>query len=264
MAISTAIEWTDATWNPVTGCTKISAGCDHCYAERFSERFRGVPGHPFENGFDLQLRPERLGQPLQWKEGRRIFVNSMSDLFHKQVPYAFVDQVFDTMEAADWHTFQVLTKRSSRLCNYVNNRYAGRSAPSHIWLGVSLENGAQKSRARQLQSANVSVRFLSIEPLLAPLGEIDLEGIHWVIVGGESGPRARPMEVGWVREVRDQCKAAKVRFFFKQWGGLRPKSGGWLLDGREWREFPQVNVSTRPKMILEMGDGSAPRDGVGP
>ena len=223
MASSSTIEWTDATWNPVTGCTKISAGCDSCYAERFAQRFRGVPGHPFEKGFDLQLRPERLEQPLQWREAKMIFVNSMSDLFHKQVPFSFVDRVFDTLEKA-------LTKRSSRLRDYVNARYADGSAPHHVWLGTSIEDSSKKSRARHIQATNATLRFLSIEPLLGPIGKIDLEGIHWVIVGGESGPRARPMLVEWAREVRDQCKAAKVPFFFKQWGGLRPKSGGRLLD----------------------------------
>jgi protein gp37 len=222
MASSTAIEWTDATWNPVTGCTKISAGCDHCYAERFSERFRGVPGHPFENGFDLQLRPERLEQPLQWRQSKMIFVNSMSDLFHKHVPFHFVDRVFDTMERAHWHKFQILTKRSSRLRSYINARYA------------------KKSRAKHIQTANASIRFLSIEPLIGPIGAINLDNIHWVIVGGESGPGARPMLVEWVREVRDQCNSADIPFFFKQWGGLRPKSGGRLLDGREWSDWPKI------------------------
>jgi protein gp37 len=245
MAQRSAIEWTDATWNPVTGCTKISAGCDNCYAERFSERFRGVSGHPFENGFDLQLRPERLDQPLRWREAKLIFVNSMSDLFHKQVPFSFVDRVFETMEKAHWHKFQILTKRSSRLRNYVNLRYGDDSAPEHIWLGTSIEDGSKKSRARHIQSTNASVRFLSIEPLLGPIGKIDLEGIHWVIVGGESGPHARPMLTEWACEVRDQCKAVDVPFFFKQWGGPRPKSGGRLLDGREWNEWPRTKTPKR-------------------
>lgn len=262
MATSTAIEWTDATWNPVTGCTKISAGCDNCYAERFSERFRGVSGHPFENGFDLQLRPERLEQPLQWRQAKMIFVNSMSDLFHKQVPFSFVDRIFDTMEKAHWHKFQILTKRSSRLRDYVNARYADESVPQHIWLGTSIEDGSKKSRARHIQASNASVRFLSVEPLLGPIGKIDLEGIHWVIVGGESGPRARPMLVEWAREVRDQCNAAKVPFFFKQWGGLRPKSGGRLLDGREWSEWPKSRTANR-RTIRETKDGSAKADGLG-
>jgi len=235
---STAIEWTDVTWNPVTGCTKISPGCDHCYAERFAERFRGVPGHPFEHGFDLRLRPERLEQPLGWKAPKMVFVNSMSDLFHKDIPVSFVDAVFDTMERADWHVFQILTKRSSLMRSYVNARYGGRSAPPHIWLGTSVEDGERKSRIRHMQQMNAAVRFLSVEPLIGPLGKVDLRGISWVIVGGESGPHARPMNPEWVREVRDQCTAASIAFFFKQWGGMRPKSGGRELDGREWNQLP--------------------------
>jgi protein gp37 len=263
MASTTAIEWTDATWNPVTGCTKISAGCDHCYAERFSERFRGVRGHPFERGFDLQLRPERLQQPLHWRESRMIFVNSMSDLFHKQVPFDYVDRVFETMKQAHWHQFQVLTKRSSRLRNYINARYQGDSAPPHIWLGSSVEDGTKKSRIRHLREANAGIRFLSIEPLIGPMGKIDLDGIHWVIVGGESGPQARSMQPEWVREVRDQCKAAKVPFFFKQWGGLRPKSGGRELDGREWSEWPKPQKKADLRMKQETKDGSAEGDHLG-
>ena len=239
MGTSTPIEWTDATWNPVTGCTKISAGCDNCYAARFSERFRGVPGHPFESGFDLQLRPERLEQPLKWRQPKMIFVNSMSDLFHKGIPFAFIDRVFDTMEQAPWHTFQVLTKRSSRLRDYANRRYVNSLAPAHIWLGTSVEDGTKKSRARHIQQTNATVRFLSVEPLIGPIGEIDLKGIHWVIVGGESGPRARPMLADWAKEVRDQCKVAKVPFFFKQWGGRTPKAGGRLLQGKEWSQLPK-------------------------
>lgn len=238
MADGTAIEWTDATWNPVTGCTKLSPGCDHCYAERFSERFRGVPGHPFERGFDITLRPERLLQPLQWKRPRKIFVNSMSDLFHKEVPFSFIDSVFDTMEMADWHIFQVLTKRSSRLRNYINKRYETGHAPEHIWLGTSVEDRQRLSRVRHLQETRASVRFLSVEPLLGSLGAVDLKNIHWVIVGGESGPGARPMKESWVIELRDTCRKQDVAFFFKQWGGLRPKTGGRALKGREWNEFP--------------------------
>ncbi len=239
MMSKTTIEWTDATWNPVTGCTKISAGCDHCYAERFAERWRGVPGHPYENGFDLTLRPERLEQPLAWNKSRMIFVNSMSDLFHKNVPHEFIDKVFETMEAADWHIFQVLTKRSSLMRNYVNKRYKNALAPKHIWLGASVEDGSKKSRIKHMQNMNASVRFLSIEPLIGAIGPVDLSGIHWIIVGGESGPGYRPMEVNWAKEVRDQCKKQKVPFFFKQWGGVRPKSGGRELDGKEWNGYPR-------------------------
>jgi protein gp37 len=238
MAENSTIEWTDATWNPVTGCTKISAGCDNCYAARFSERFRGVPGHPFESGFDLTLRPERLLQPLEWKRPRMIFVNSMSDLFHKQIPRAHIAAVFDTMEKAQWHIYQVLTKRSSLLQKFINERYADRSAPPHIWFGVSVENEQATSRIAHLQKARAAVRFLSIEPFIAPVGKLFLDNIHWVIVGGESGPRARPMKPEWVIDIRNQCLAAKVAFFFKQWGGRSPKTGGRLLEGKEWNQFP--------------------------
>lgn len=243
MAGTTSIEWTDATWNPVTGCTKISPGCDHCYAERFSERFRGVPRHPFENGFDLTLRPERVRQPMQWRRSRMIFVNSMSDLFHKEVPLEFVDSVFDTMERADWHVFQILTKRSSRLRDYVNRRYPEGPAPSHIWVGTSVEDGKRKGRIAHMRATNAAVRFLSIEPLIGPMGPMNLSGIEWVIVGGESGPHARPVHIDWVREVRDQCIEAGVPFFFKQWGGFRPKAGGRELDGLEWNGMPQPQAA---------------------
>jgi protein gp37 len=238
MANATTIEWTDSTWNPVTGCTKISAGCDHCYAERFSERFRGTPGHPFENGFNLTLRPDRLEQPLTWRRPRMIFVNSMSDLFHKEIPTKFISRVFDTMERANWHAFQILTKRSSLMRNFLRNRYGAKRGPTHIWFGVSVEDGQRISRIRHLRDSPAGIRFLSIEPLIAPVGELNLSGIDWVIVGGESGPGAREMKPDWVRGIRDQCLAQDVAFFFKQWGGVRPKSGGRELDGREWSEFP--------------------------
>jgi protein gp37 len=238
MADGSAIEWTDATWNPVTGCTKISRGCDKCYAARFSERFRGVPGHPFETGFDLTLRPERLLQPFAWKRPRMIFVNSMSDLFHKEIPRQHVEAVFDTMEKADWHSYQVLTKRSSLLQKFVNHRYKGRAAPAHIWLGVSVEDEQATSRIAHLQKANAAIRFLSIEPLIGPVGKLSLENIHWVIVGGESGHGARPMEAKWAIDIRNQCVKAQVAFFFKQWGGRSPKAAGRLLQGRVWDQFP--------------------------
>lgn len=240
MSLDTSIEWTDATWNPVTGCSKITRGCDLCYAERFSERFRGVPNHPFENGFDLTLRPERLMQPLSWSQPRRIFVNSMSDLFHKEVPTAFIDRVFDTMEAARWHTFQVLTKRSPIMTRYLRSRYGDSVAPPHIWLGVSIEDAKNTVRLKHLREARASIKFVSFEPLLGAVGTVDLTDIDWVIVGGESGPRARPMAEEWVLEIRDQCRKAKVAFFFKQWGGVRPKSGGRALRGREWNQYPRV------------------------
>jgi protein gp37 len=225
----------------VTGCTKITRGCDFCYAERFSERFRGVPKHPFENGFDLTLRSERLTQPLKWRQPRRIFVNSMSDLFHKEVPKPFIDSVFDTMEGADWHTFQVLTKRSSLMVRYLRDRYGSGLAPLHIWLGVSVEDARNTIRLKHLHAARASVKFVSFEPLLGSIGRVDLTGIDWAIVGGESGPRARPMAEEWAIEIRDQCRAAKVAFFFKQWGGVRSKSGGRLLRGREWNEYPRIS-----------------------
>jgi protein gp37 len=240
VADNSSIEWTDATWNPVTGCTKITAGCDNCYAARFAERFRGVAAHPFEGGFDLTLRPERVDQPLKWRRPRMIFVNSMSDLFHKAVPDTFVDQIFDTMERADWHVFQVLTKRSSRLQRYLNRRFATTSPAPHIWCGVSVEDARGAARIEHLRGSECAVRFLSVEPLIGPVGQIDLSGIHWVIAGGESGPGARPMHIEWAREIRDQCAAQGLPFFFKQWGGIRPKSGGRSLDGREWSEFPAV------------------------
>lgn len=238
MSDLTQIEWTDATWNPVTGCSKITSGCDFCYAERFAERFRAVSGHPYENGFDLTLRPERLTRPLLWRRSRRVFVNSMSDLFHKDVPKTFIDSVFDTMEQAHWHTFQVLTKRSSLMMRYLRNRYADNLAPRHVWLGVSVEDRKNAVRIKHLQEAPAATRFISFEPLIGPVGRLDLHGIDWAIVGGESGPSARPMLADWAMDIRDQCIAADVAFFFKQWGGVRPKSGGRELQGREWNEYP--------------------------
>ena len=251
MAKNSTIEWTNTTWNPVTGCTKISPGCDNCYAERFSERFRGVPGHPFEQGFDLQLRLNRLEQPLGWKKPQMIFVNSMSDLFHKEVPSSFIEQVFSTMERADWHVFQVLTKRSSLMRKFVNDRYCSNSVPDHIWLGTSVEDHTKRSRIKHLQDTNAEVRFLSIEPLIGSPGCLDLKGIQWVIVGGESGPSARPMQLSWARSVRDQCLAHRVPFFFKQWGGFRPKAGGRKLDGREWNQFPELCFTEHRSEILQ-------------
>jgi protein gp37 len=252
MAAKSTIEWTDATWNPVTGCTKISAGCDHCYAARFSERFRGVPGHPFEKGFDLTLRPERLLQPLAWKKPRMIFVNSMSDLFHKDIPQEHIAKVFDTMEKANWHIYQVLTKRSSLLQKFLNERYKTDKAPVHMWFGVSVEHAKALSRIAHLQDANASMRFLSIEPLIGPVGTLILQGINWVIVGGESGPGARPMRPEWVVDIRNQCLRANVAFFFKQWGGRTPKSGGRLLEGKEWNQFPMALPFSDKQLALRM------------
>lgn len=245
MAQLSTIEWTDATWNPVTGCDKISPGCDHCYAENFAERFRGVSGHPYQQGFDLTLRPDRLSQPLGWKRSRTIFVNSMSDLFHKDVPFSYIDQVFDTMESADWHRFQVLTKRSSILRDYISRRYGTKFAPIHIWLGVSVENKQSLSRVGHLKQTNAHVRFVSAEPLLEDLGEADFSGIAWVIVGGESGRGARRMHPEWVRKIRTQCQQSNSAFFFKQWGAFDergqkgPKSrNGRILDGETWDAMP--------------------------
>jgi protein gp37 len=247
MADRSRIEWTDATWNPVTGCTKVSPGCKNCYAQTFAERFRGVPGHPFEQGFDLRLWPERLGLPLRWRTPRRIFVNSMSDLFHEQVPDAFIDSVFETMRSAHWHRFQVLTKRAHRMADHVVRR-ARRHGPlvqthPNVWLGTSVETQPYVTRAESLAALPASVRFLSCEPLLGPLdlrGVLGRTGINWVIVGGESGHRARPIDPDWVREIRDQCRTARVPFFFKQWGGRRKHETGRILDRRTWDEMPSA------------------------
>lgn len=238
MGSKSDIQWTDATWNPVTGCTKITRGCDNCYAARFAERFRGVMGHVFASGFDLTLRPERLDQPSRWTRPRMIFVNSMSDLFHKDVPKAFIDRVFDAMEATPRHVYQVLTKRSPLMRDYLSNRYQVGCVPPHIWCGVTVEDPAAKGRIKHLRATPACIRFLSIEPLLVAVGHLDLAGIDWVIVGGESGPNARPLDPDWVREVRDQCLSQNVPFFFKQWGGVRLKARGREIDGREWSEFP--------------------------
>ena len=242
MAQTTQIEWTDATWNPVTGCTKIGPGCDNCYAARFAERWRGVEGHPYQQGFDLRLWPERLAAPERWRKPKRIFVNSMSDLFHKGVPDAFVDRVFEAMERTSRHVYQVLTKRSSRMRGYVRRRYGEAGAPGHIWLGASIENRERAGRLEHLKRTPAAVRFVSFEPLLGPIGQIDLDEVAWAIVGGESGPGARPMKPEWARELRDQCRSREIAFFFKQWGGPRPKSGGRTLDGRTWDEFPDLNA----------------------
>lgn len=236
MADRSAIEWTEATWNPVTGCDRVSPGCAHCYAKTFAERFRGVPGHPYEQGFDLRLWPERLDQPLRWKRPRVIFVNSMSDIFHEQIPDDYVREIFEVMAAADWHTFQVLTKRNERMAELA----ATLPWPGNVWMGVSIENRRFVHRADYLRDIDPAVRFISAEPLLGPLEGLDLNGIHWLIAGGESGPRNRAMRIEWVRELRDRCLDEGVAFFFKQWGGRHPKSGGRLLDGRTWEEMPAV------------------------
>lgn len=242
MAQTSKIEWTEATWNPVTGCDKVSPGCAHCYAETFAERFRGVPGHPYENGFDLTLRPDRIRQPLLWKQKKTIFVNSMSDLFHEDIPDSFIREVFDTMLEADWHKFQILTKRPARLLELADTL----PWPDNVWMGVSVENQRWTSRIDLLRQIPAKVKFLSCEPLLGRLS-LDLEGIDWVIVGGESGHRARPMQVEWARSIRDQCVEQGVPFFFKQWGaydesGIRrgKAASGRVLDNRTWDDLPQT------------------------
>jgi protein gp37 len=239
MAENSSIEWTDATWNPVRGCTKISPGCTHCYAETFAERFRGVPGHPYEQGFDLRLVPEKLSEPLKWGSPKAVFVNSMSDLFHEDVPDAYIEQVARVMELANWHTYQVLTKRPDRLCDLLKGPLAFAGALSHVWWGVSVENRTHGlPRIDFLRKTPATVRFLSIEPLLEDLGELNLKGIGWVIVGGESGPGARPMKKEWVLRIRDQCEHANVPFFFKQWGGVRKSKTGRILNGRTFDNMP--------------------------
>lgn len=229
------IEWTDATWNPVTGCTEVSPGCDHCYARTFARRWEGTPGHPYENGFRLTLRPERLDQPLSWRRPMRVFVNSMSDLFHADVPETFIRSVFAVMGEATQHQFQVLTKRADRL-ERVANRLA---IADNVWVGVSVEAPSYYSRIRHLQRVTAATRFLSCEPLLSALPNLPLDGISWVIVGGESGPGARPMEGSWVRGIQEQCANRNVAFFFKQWGGTNKKKAGRTFDGRTWDEMPR-------------------------
>jgi protein gp37 len=241
MSAKSKIEWTDATWNPVRGCTKISAGCTHCYAETFAERFRGVPGHPFERGFDLRIVPEKLAEPLKWKRSKIIFVNSMSDLFHEDIPDDYIVAVSRVMATAHWHTFQVLTKRAERMAVLLKTKLDFAAQLPHIWWGVSVENVKHGvPRIAALRSAPAKVRFLSIEPLLEYLGPLKLTGISWVIVGGESGAGARPMSPTWVRDIRAQCEEAGVPFFFKQWGGVHKKENGRLLDGQTYDEFPQT------------------------
>jgi protein gp37 len=233
------IEWTEATWNPVTGCHQISPGCAHCYAKTFAERWRGVPGHHYEQGFDLKLWPERLEQPRRWRRPRVIFVNSMSDLFHESIPLDFVERVFEVMVAAPQHTFQILTKRHERLIELAPHL----PWPANVWMGVSIENRRFVQRAELLREVPAAVRFVSAEPLLGPLDELDVDGIDWLIAGGESGYRHRVVHVEWVRQLRDRCVAEDVAFFFKQWGGRSPKAGGRDLDGRTWDEVPRRTLT---------------------
>jgi protein gp37 len=234
MSDNSAIEWTDATWNPVTGCSKVSPGCAHCYAETFSERWRGVPDHPYEQGFDLRLWPGRLELPLHWKRPRRIFVNSMSDLFHEDIPEDYIRRVFEVMEQADWHIFQVLTKRHERLAELAPTL----PWPRHIWAGVTIENNRFTHRADFLRQVPSAVRFISAEPLLGSLPDLRLTEIDWLITGGESGPIHRPPKAEWFVDLRDRCLDEGVAFFFKQWGGRTSKSGGRCLEGQEWSQMP--------------------------
>ena len=265
MAEKSSIEWTDATWNPVRGCTKISPGCKFCYAERFAERFRGVAGHPFEQGFDLRLVPEKLAEPLRWAKPKMIFVNSMSDLFHEDVPDWYIERVADVMLKANWHTYQVLTKRSERMSLLLSTKLAHAASAEHIWWGVSVENKQYGlPRIADLQAAPAAMRFLSVEPLLEDLGKVDLTGIAWVIVGGESGPGARPIDKEWVLSMMRQCRTAHVPFFFKQWGGVQKKRAGRTLAGRTFDELPartQNRVSEDRLLWAEHIDSTTSQEG---
>lgn len=247
MSANSKIEWTEATWNPVRGCTKISPGCKHCYASVFAERFRGVPGHPYEQGFDLRLIPDKLAEPLRWRTPRTIFVNSMSDLFHPAIPDAYIAAVAQAMRLARWHVFQVLTKRADRMATLLAGPLRAAASEPHIWWGVSVENRKYgMPRIAHLRAAPARTRFLSVEPLLEDPGALDLRGLDWVIVGGESGAGARPLRREWVTSIRDQCAAAGVPFFFKQWGGVHKGRTGRELDGRTHDEMPRLQRDPPP------------------
>ena len=246
MGDKSAIEWTDATWNPVTGCSKVSPGCKNCYAERLAARLKAMGNPRYANGFEVTLHPDQLTLPLRWKQPRKIFVNSMSDLFHEEVPDEFILQAFEVMAKADWHLFQILTKRAERLA-----KLAPRLPwPNNVWQGVSVESAEYTWRVEHLLQVPAIVRFISVEPLLSPIPRLPLKGISWVIVGGESGPNYRPVEARWIREIRDQCGRAKVPFFFKQWGGITPKAGGRRLDRRVWNEMPSTELLSAPLLDL--------------
>lgn len=234
MAHGSGIEWTESTWNPVTGCDKISPGCKHCYAERMAERLQAMGQPNYRNGFELTLQPQMLELPLQWKKPQSIFVNSMSDLLHEDVPLAYILRVFSVMGRAHWHRFQVLTKRADRLATLSREI----DWPANVWMGVSVENADYVERIDDLRRTGANVKFLSLEPLLGPLAKLDLRGIDWVIGGGESGPHARPMDPQWVTDIRDQCRCSGIAFFFKQWGGTNKKKAGRILEGRTWDEMP--------------------------
>lgn len=247
MSYASSIEWTDTTWNPLRGCKKISPGCKNCYAETFAERFRGVAGHPYELGFDLRLVPEKVIEPLTWSRSRKVFVNSMSDLFQTGVPDSFVQRCFEVMRIADWHTYQVLTKRAERMKDFISTVLPSIHHAGHIWLGVSVEDREHGvPRIRDLQATPAAIRFLSIEPLLEDLGELDLGGIHWIIVGGESGHRARPLREAWVHSILRQCRQNSIPFFFKQWGGIQKRKAGRLLNGTSYDEIPPMPTRTIP------------------
>ena len=243
MAQQSSIEWTEATWNPVTGCSKISPGCRHCYAERLALRLQAMGSYRYRNGFKITLQPDIVTLPLKWKQPKIIFVNSMSDLFHEKIPVEYIAKVFATMEAASWHTFQVLTKRSERLASLANSL----PWPRNVWMGVSVESPDYIFRIVDLIKVPAAVRFLSVEPLLASIPKLPLRGIDWVIVGGESGPGARPMKIEWVREIHQRCKEMNVPFFFKQWGGVNKKATGRRLDRKTWDEMPTPKNRRQPK-----------------
>ncbi len=236
MGDHSAIEWTDATWNPTTGCSKVSPGCKNCYAERLSLQLKKRGVRKYRLGFRLTVHPKTFDLPLRWKKPKKIFVNSMSDLFHENLEFETIERVYEVMEKANWHIFQVLTKRPHIMARF----FHGKKVPDHIWLGTSIELRQYLTRLEHLRKIDAGVRFISFEPLLGPIGPCDLSGISWAIVGGESGPNFRPMKSEWVRELRDECAAQGIRFFFKQWGGPRPKSGGRKLDGRTWSEYPEM------------------------
>ena len=236
----TTIEWTNETWNPTSGCTQVSSGCDNCYALRFAERFRGTRGHYYERGFDVTIRPKMLERPRRWHTPRLVFVNSMSDLFHVDIPDDYIDQVFSVISAHPQHTFQLLTKRAERMRRYIRSRFSDAAMPSNLWLGVSVEDNAASWRVPMLLETRPAVRFLSVEPMIGPVDRVALEGVSWVIAGGESGPRHRSMDPRWVRDLRDRCVALGVPFFFKQW---HKGETGRLLDGRTWDEMPSHSAA---------------------
>ena len=239
MALSSSIEWTEATWNPLTGCTKVSEGCKNCYAERLAQRLQAMGTQNYSNGFKLTLQRHVLEYPLRWRKPQTIFVNSMSDLFHEDVPDEFIADIFNIMRRASWHRFQILTKRSERLAKLTHTI----QWVPNVWMGVTVENQDYTFRIDHLRTTNATTKFLSLEPLLGPLLNLDLNGIDWVIVGGESGPKSRQMNPSWVVDIRDQCKAAGVPFFFKQWGGPNRKKAGRVLEGKTWDEMPIINNS---------------------